>query len=68
MCVAFFLCFSFKHYRRIVIRLFMLWQSKVAHALAKYGSQAEEECVGWADFVPNILSDLVANDIVVHFG
>jgi hypothetical protein len=37
----------------------MLWQ--------KYGSQAEE-CVGWADFAPNILSDLVANDIAVHFG
>jgi hypothetical protein len=46
----------------------MLWQSKVAHALAKYGSPAEKECVGWADFAPNILSDLVANDIAVHFG
>jgi ribonuclease HI len=41
LCIASFDLFCFKHCRRVC--------NKIAHTLAKFDSQADEECVGWAD-------------------
>jgi hypothetical protein len=46
--------FSFKHCHRVC--------NKIAHTLAKFGLQAEEECVGWADVTLDFVSDLVASE------
>ena len=53
LCICSFESFNFKYCSRSC--------NNVAHCLAKFGSQAEEECVGWADVAPNFVSDLVAN-------
>lgn len=58
MCIASFESFCFKHCRRFC--------NKVAHALAKFGSLAEEVCVGWDNVAPNFVSNLVASDVAVH--
>jgi ribonuclease HI len=57
LCILSFDLFSFKHYRRVC--------NKIAHTLAKFGSQAEEEYVGWADVAPDFVSDLVASESAV---
>jgi hypothetical protein len=54
LCISSFDLFSFKHCRRVC--------NKIAHILAKFGSQTEEECVGWTDVAPDFLSDLVASE------
>jgi hypothetical protein len=40
----------------------------VAHTLAQYVLRAEDECVGWADFAPPIVSDLVASKLAASSG
>jgi ribonuclease HI len=54
LCVVSFDSFQFKHCSRVC--------NKIAHTLAKFGSQADEECVGWADIAPDFVSDLVASE------
>jgi hypothetical protein len=54
LCISSFDLFSFKHCRRVC--------NKIAHILAKFGSQTEEECVGWTDVAPYFVSDLVASE------
>jgi hypothetical protein len=41
LCIASFDLFCFKHCRRVC--------NKITHTLAKFDSQVDEECVGWAD-------------------
>jgi ribonuclease HI len=57
LCISSFDLFSFKHCHRGC--------NKIAHTLAKFGSQAEKECVGWADVAPDFVSDLVASKSAV---
>jgi hypothetical protein len=59
MCISSFESFSFVYCRHIC--------NKVAHTLAKFGSQTEEECVGWADVAPDFVYVLVASDVAVHY-
>jgi 3-deoxy-D-arabino-heptulosonate 7-phosphate (DAHP) synthase len=42
--------------------------NKVAHSLAKYGADIEDECVGWADDPPQVVSDLLASEFAALSG
>ncbi|KAK1628050.1 hypothetical protein QYE76_002365 [Lolium multiflorum] len=42
--------------------------NRIAHTLAQYGLRAEDECVGWADVAPPIVSDLVASELAASSG
>ena len=57
-CFAAFDLFEFNYCQRTC--------NKVAHSLAKFGYEADTECLGWTDEVPPFVSDLVASDIAVH--
>ena len=59
-CIAELETFSFQFCSRVC--------NKVAHAIAKFGSQAELECVGWDDAAPGFVSELVASEAAEHYG
>jgi hypothetical protein len=42
--------------------------NKVAHSLAKFDLEIEDECVGWVDDPPQVESEMVASELAAHSG